>query len=78
LKSLQPDARALVIILEPEAMLIEGHQVVFERCFQNINEGQMVSRLFDKIGHCLWFQSLLNHLGSDWWASYIAAVFVKF
>jgi hypothetical protein len=53
LKSLQPNARTLVIILKAEAMLIEGHQVVFERCFQNTNEGQMVSRLFDEVGHRL-------------------------
>jgi hypothetical protein len=33
LKNLQPDARALVIILEAKAMLIGGHQVVFEGCF---------------------------------------------
>jgi hypothetical protein len=33
LKSLQPDTKILVIILEAEAMFIEGHQVVFERCF---------------------------------------------
>ena len=33
LKSLQPDARALVIILEAKAIFIEGHQVVFEECF---------------------------------------------
>jgi hypothetical protein len=39
LKNLQPDARALVIILKAKTMLIEGHQVVFEGCFQNINEG---------------------------------------
>jgi hypothetical protein len=53
LKSLQPNARTLVIILKAEAMLIEGHQVVFERCFQNTNEGQMVNRLFDEVGHRL-------------------------
>jgi hypothetical protein len=33
LTSLQPDARASVIILEAEAILIESHQVVFERYF---------------------------------------------
>jgi hypothetical protein len=53
LKSLQLDTRALVIILEVEAMLIRGHQVVFEGCFQNTNESQMVRRLSDEVGHCL-------------------------
>jgi hypothetical protein len=33
LKNLQPDARVLVIISEAEAMLIKGHQIVFEGCF---------------------------------------------
>jgi Mlc titration factor MtfA (ptsG expression regulator) len=30
LRALQPDARALVIVLEVEAILVGGHQVVFE------------------------------------------------
>ena len=51
LKSLQPNIRTLVIILEAEAMLVGSHQVVFEECFQNTYEGHMVSRLFDEIGH---------------------------
>jgi hypothetical protein len=58
-------------------MLIEGHQVVFEGCFQNTNEGQMVSRLSDEVGHRLWFQGPLNHLGSERRTSYIAAIFRK-
>jgi hypothetical protein len=56
LKSLQPDARALVIILEAEAMLIGGHQLI-EGFFQNTNEGQMVSCLSDEVGHRLWFKA---------------------
>jgi hypothetical protein len=51
LRALQPDARALVIVLEAEAILIEGHQVVFEGCFENINAWHMVIRLSDDIGH---------------------------
>jgi hypothetical protein len=39
LKSLYPDARAVVIILKVKAMLIKDHQVVFKGCFQNTNEG---------------------------------------
>jgi hypothetical protein len=61
LKSLQLDAKALVIILEAEAMLIGHHQVVFEGCFQNTNEGQKVSRLSDEVGNRIWLQSPLNH-----------------
>ena len=33
LKSLQPNVKVLVFILEAEAMLIRGHQVVFEGYF---------------------------------------------
>ena len=77
LTSLQPDVRALVIILEAKAMFIGGHQVVFEGCFQNTNEGQMVSRLSNDISHHLWFQGPLNHLGSERRASYIAATLYK-
>ena len=38
LKSLHPSARALIIRLKSEALLIDGHQVVFEGSFKNNNE----------------------------------------
>jgi hypothetical protein len=75
LRALQPDARVLVIILEAEAMLVEGHQVVFEGCFENTNVGHMVTRLSDDIGYRLWLQGPLNHLGGEQRANYIADVF---
>jgi hypothetical protein len=53
LRALQPDAKALVIILDVEAMLVEGHQVVFEECFENTNASHMVTRISDDIGHRL-------------------------
>jgi hypothetical protein len=74
LRVLQLNVRALVIVLEAETMLVGGHQVVFEECFGNTNEGHMVIRLSDDIGHCLWLQGLLNHLGCERRASYIAKV----
>ena len=74
LKSLHPGTRALVIVLESEALLIDGHQVVFEGSFENNNEVQTVTRLSDDIGHCLYLQDPLNHLGSEWRASYIASM----
>jgi hypothetical protein len=74
LRALQPDARALVIVLEAEAMFVEGHQVVFEGCFENTNVGHMVTRLFDDIGHRLWLQGPLNQLGGERRANYIADV----
>ena len=74
LRTLQSNARALVIVLEVEAMLIEGHQVVFEECFQNTNDSHMVTHLSDDIRHRLWLQGPVNHLSSTWRASYIAIV----
>jgi hypothetical protein len=74
LKALQPDARVLVIVLEVEAILVEGHQVVFEECFENTNVGHMVTHLSDDIGHRFWFQSPLNHLGGERRTNYIAEV----
>jgi hypothetical protein len=77
LKSLQPDARVLAIILEAETIFIGGYQVVFEECFQNTNEGQIVSRLFDEVDHRLWLQSPLNQLSGERRASYIIAILCK-
>jgi hypothetical protein len=74
LKTLQPDARMLVIILTAEAMLVKGHQVVFEECFENTNASHMVTHLSDNIGHCLWLQGPLNHLGGERRANYITDV----
>jgi hypothetical protein len=74
LRVLQPDAKALVIVLEAEAMFVEGHQVVFEGCFENTNTGHIVTRLSDDIDHSLWLQGPLNHLGGEWRANYIAKV----
>jgi hypothetical protein len=53
LKALQSDTRALVIVLEAKAMLVEDHQVVFERCFENTNAGHIVTHLSDDIGYRL-------------------------
>jgi hypothetical protein len=63
--SLQPDARALIMVLKTEVMFIEGHQVVFERRFENTNESQMMSHFFNEVDHRLWLQGLLNHLGRE-------------
>jgi hypothetical protein len=51
--------------------------MVFKGCFQNTNEGQMVSRLSNDVGHRLWFQGSLNHLNGKQRASYIAAILRK-
>ena len=59
LRSLHPSARALVIVLEFEVLLIDSHQVVFEGSFETNNEFQTVSRLFDDIGHPFTFKVCL-------------------
>ena len=74
LKTLQLVARTLVIIFEAEAMLVRSHRVVFEGCFQNTNEGHMVSCLSNEMDHRLWLQGPLNHLGGEWQATYIVTV----
>ena len=74
LRNLQPSARTLVIVLEVEALLIGGHQVVFEEYFENTNEVQMVTHLFDGIGHRLYLQGPLSALGDEQRTIYIAIV----
>ena len=59
---LTPSAKALVIILKSEALLIDGHQVVFEESFENNNEVRF------------YLQGSLNRLGNKRSASYIASV----
>jgi hypothetical protein len=53
--------RAIVTVLEAEVMLVEGHQVVFEECFENINASHMVTRLSNNIDHLFWLQGPFNH-----------------
>jgi hypothetical protein len=55
-------------------MLVESHQMVFEGCFENTNVGHMVTRISDDIGHRLWLQGPLNHLGGERRTNYIAEV----
>jgi hypothetical protein len=55
-------------------MLVGGHQVVYEGCFQNTNESHIVSRLFNEIDYQLWLQGPLNHLGGERRAAHIAAM----
>jgi hypothetical protein len=59
-------------------MLVEGHQVVFEGCFENTNIGPMVIGLSDDIGQRLWLQGPLNHLDNEPRTNYIAKCFVAF
>ena len=74
LKNLHSCARALVIVLKSEALLIDGHQMIFEGSFENINEVQTMTRLSNDIEHRLYFQGPLNHLDSKRRVSYIVSV----
>ena len=55
--SLQLNAKTLVTILEAKLLFIQSHQVIIEGCFENSNEGQMVSYIFNKVSNHLWLQS---------------------
>ena len=48
--------------------------MVFEEYFKNTNVVQMVIRLSDDIGHCLYLQGPLTHLGGERRATYIAVI----
>jgi hypothetical protein len=48
--------------------------MVFKKYFQNSNKGQMVSRLFNEVGHCLRLRSSLNHLSGERRENYIIIV----
>jgi hypothetical protein len=56
-------------------MFIRVHEVVFEGCFENTNEDQMVSHFSNEIGHHFWLQGPLNYLSREWKLIYIAIVF---
>ena len=59
---LQLENKFLEMVLESEPTLSRGYQMVFEGCFENNAEEQMVSCIFDDGGHCLWLQGPLNLL----------------
>ena len=51
---LQLKNKALVIVLEYEPTLSKSYQMIFEECFENNVEEQMVSRISGDGGHRLW------------------------
>ena len=59
---LQLENKALVIVLESESMLSGSYQMIFEGCFENNAEEQMVSRISGDGGHRLWLQGPFNLL----------------
>ena len=74
---LRLENKALVIVLEFEPTLSESYQIMFEECFENNTEEQMVNRIFGDGGHYLWLQGPLNLLTKEQRANYVAAILLR-
>ena len=74
---LQLENKALVIVLEFEPTLSGSYQMIFEGCFENNAEEQMVSRISSDEGHRLWLQGPFNLLTRERRANYVAAIFLR-
>ena len=74
---LQLENKALVIVLEFEPTLSESYQIIFEGCFENNAEEQMVSRIFSDGGHRLWLQEPFNLLTKEQRANYVVAILLR-
>ena len=77
LRVLQLENKALIIVLESEPTLSGSYQMVFEGCFENNAEEQMVSRISGDGGHRLWLQGPFNLLTRERKANYIAAILLR-
>ena len=64
-------------MLESEPTLSGSYQIVFEGCFENNAEEQMVSHISDDGGHRLWLQGPFNLLTRERRANYVAAVLLR-
>ena len=71
---LQLENKALVIVLEFEPTLSESYQMIFEGCFENNAEKQMVSHISGDGVHRLWLQGPFNLLTRERRANYVAAI----
>ena len=71
---LQLENKALVIVLEFEPTLSGSYQMIFEGCFENNAEEQMVSCISGDGGHRLWLQRPFNLLTRKRRANYVAAI----
>ena len=64
----------MVIVLESEPTLSGSYQMVFEGCFENNADEQMVSRISGDGGHRLWLQGPFNLLTREQRANYVATI----
>ena len=74
---LQLENKALVIVLEFELTLFESYQMIFEGCFENNAEEQIVSCISSDGGHRLWLQGPFNLLTKERRANYVAAILLR-
>ena len=74
---LQLENKALVIVLESEPTLSGSYQMVFEGCFENNAEEQMVSCISGDGGHRLWLQGPFNLLTRERRANYVVAILLR-
>ena len=74
---LQLENKALVIVLESEPTLSRSYQMVFEGCFKNNAEQQMVSRISGDGSHRLWLQGPFNLLTRERRANYVATILLR-
>ena len=74
---LQLENKALVIVLEFEPTLSRNYQMIFEGCFENNAEKQMVSRISGDGDHYLWLQGPFNLLTRKRRANYVAAILLR-
>ena len=74
---LQLENKALVIVLESKPTLSGSYQMVFERCFENNAEEQMVSRISGDGSHRFWLQGPFNLLTKERRANYVAAILLR-
>ena len=74
---LQLENKALIIVLESEPTLSRSYQMVFEGCFENNAEEQMVSCISGDGGHRLWLQGPFNLLTRERRANYVAAILLR-
>ena len=74
--NLQPDARALVILLQVGRVEPGTREVTFEGCFEGLNEEQyycMVKPIEGSRGHQRWLEGPVNPLTKADRADYVAA-----
>ena len=71
---LQLENKALVIVLEFEPTFCESYEMMFEGCFENKAEKQMVTRISTNEDHCFWLQGPLNLFTRERRANYNATI----